>query len=203
MAVLEGKIQAGKALVPSLEFGPVRRNRFPVMIQDLSFFQRSLPVHIDAVIGLDVLGQSSFVVDYTSHEIQFGPLPDLAVSVPLRGREGLPIVDAMLNDAPVHLLLDTGAPSLVLFETRIPGLVEDYKVGSLRRATNLMGEIDSRPVQLRNLRLGSAQFKKEPAVMVQDRSDSGRNFDGLMSPAALGITRVAFDFERGVLAFSR
>lgn len=203
MASLEGSMPAGKALVPSLEFGPVRRANFPVMIQDLSFFQNSLPIRIDAVVGLDVLSQSTFMVDYIAHEIHFGPLPPMPLSLPLRGSEGLVIVNAELNHVPVHLLLDTGAPALVLFQTKMSGSIQDINLGAVRRATNMIGKIDSRPVSLHSLRLGTEEFKKEPAVVVQNRNDLEQDFDGLMSPAALGLTKVAIDLERGVLAFSR
>jgi hypothetical protein len=73
VAVLDGRVQAGKAIVRSLEFGPLHRDNFPVLIQDLSFLEKALSVRVDAVIGLDALGQSTFVVDYTSREIRFGP----------------------------------------------------------------------------------------------------------------------------------
>ena len=101
----------------------MRRQNLPILVEDLSFFERALPVHIDAVIGLDVLGQSAFEIDYTRWQIHFGSFRPLANSLPLRIEAGLPIVDAELNHLAVHLLMDTGASSLLLFEPRTSGPV--------------------------------------------------------------------------------
>ncbi len=116
IAVLSGNVQGRTATVPTLQFGPIQKDNLPVLIEDLSFLQKALPVQIDGMIGLDVLGQNTFVIDYASREIRFGPAPAMPGSIPLQMKEGLAIVDATVNHTPVHLLLDTGAPSLILFE---------------------------------------------------------------------------------------
>jgi len=67
----------------------------------------------------------------------------------------------------------------------------------------MMGEFERNPVQLGSLTLGQAEFRRQPAFLVQSRWDGTRDFDGLMSPALLGITRLAVDTRRGVVEFSR
>jgi predicted aspartyl protease len=203
IAVVNGRARARETIVPSVEFGPIRRDNFSVLIQDLGFLQKALSVPVDALIGLDVLGQVSFTIDYTAREIRFGPPPRLPVSIPLRVKEGLATVDGEVNHAPVHLLVDTGASSLIIFETRMPRSVSGLGISAVKRSTNLYGNFERKQVWLHSLRLGETEFGQEPAFVVHDRSDAGRDFDGLMSPAALGITRIAVDLERGVLAFSR
>jgi predicted aspartyl protease len=203
IGVLNGSVQAASAIVPSLQFGPIRKDNFSVLVEDLSFVQRVLPVQIDAIVGLDVLGQSAFVIDYRSREISFGAAPALPVSLPLRLEKGLAIVDVEVNEVPAHLLVDTGASALIFFETRMPRSISDLKVSSVQRSANMSGDFDRKQVWLRSLRLGQAEFKQEPAFVVHNHSDVGEDFDGVMSPAALGITRVAVDLGRGELAFSR
>lgn len=203
IAVLGGRAQGGQTIVPSLEFGPIQRGNFSALIEDLSFLEKALPVRIDAMIGLDVLGQSSFVIDYTSRTIHFGPPPPLPISIPLQVKEGLAIVDAEVNHVPVHLLVDTGASSLIIFETKMPRSVLGMKISDVQQSTNMIGDFERNQVWLRSLRFGEAELGKEPAFVVHNSSDAGQEFDGLMSPAALGITRLAVDLERRVLAFSR
>lgn len=203
IAVLDGTVAAGMATVPSLEFGPVRRNNLSVLIEDLSFLQKALPVRIDAVVGLDVLGQSPFLIDYTSREIRFGPPPPLPVSLPLRLKGGLAIVDAEVNHIQAHLLVDTGASSIIIFKTRMPKPAAALEVSAVQQSSKAIGDFEHNQVQLHSLRLGEAEFGQEPAFVVENGSDGVRDFDGLMSPAALGITRVAIDLGRGELAFSR
>jgi predicted aspartyl protease len=193
---VNGRVPAGQAIVPDLEFGPMQRHNLPIVVEDLAFFEKALPVHIDAVIGLDVLGQSAFEIDYTWWQIHFGSFQPLANSLPLRIEGGLPIVDAELNHLAVHLLMDTGASSLLLFEP----MALPQKISL---ASSSIGEFQGKQVWLRSLRLGGTELGREPAFMVRNPGSQGRNFDGLISPARLGMTKVAIDVERGVLAFSR
>jgi predicted aspartyl protease len=200
IAVVGGSVQAAEATAPTLEVGPAHRDNFHVLVEDLSFFQKALPVRIDAVVGLDLLGQSAFEIDYTARQILFGPVPQLANSLPLRLQAGLPIVEAQVNHLSAHLMVDTGASSLILFEPSAP---RPMRVSEVRPTPGTIGEFDRKQVWLPSLKLGEAEFGKEPAFLVRSRSDGAQDFDGLMSPAALGITKLAIDLGRGLLTFSR
>jgi predicted aspartyl protease len=203
MAVLGGSVQAGQATVPSLEVGPVRRDNLNVVVEDLSFFQKAFPVRIDAVVGLDVLGQSAFEIDYIAREIRFGAVPALKNSLPLRLQGGLPVIDAELNHLPVHLLLDTGASALILFQPVTPRPASPMRVSEVRPTPGTIGEFERKQVWLDSLRLGEAEFGKEPAFLVKGTGSGAQDFAGLISPAMLGITRLSIDLGRGVFAFSR
>jgi predicted aspartyl protease len=203
MAVLGGSVQAGQATVPSLEVGPVRRDNLNVVVEDLSFFQKAFPVRIDAVVGLDVLGPSAFEIDYAAHAIRFGAVPALKNSLPLRLQGGLPVIDAELNHLSVHLLLDTGASALILFGPSIPRPASPMRVSEVRPTPGTIGEFERKQVWLDSLKLGEAEFGKEPAFLVQGTGGGPQNFDGLISPAMLGISKLSIDLERGVFAFSR
>jgi hypothetical protein len=200
IVILGGRARGGEVTLPSLEFGPVQRSNVHATTTDLSFFQKVIPVRIDAIVGLDVLGQSAFVIDYSARVIRFGPPPAMAISIPLRLDGGLATFDAEIDHAPVHLLFDTGASSLVLFETGAPGSSE--RVDAVQ-GTESIGSYERKAVWLRTLRLGREEFRKAPAVMVRNPKQSQLDFDGLMSPSALGVSRVSVDLKQGVLAFSR
>jgi predicted aspartyl protease len=203
MAVVGGKVQAEKAIVPSLVLGPIRRDDLPILVEDLSFLQKAFPVRIDGMIGLDVLGQSAFLIDYGSRKIHFGPSPALSVSIPLQLAEGLATFDVEVDHAPARLLLDTGASSLILFERSLQRPAAELKIGAVQRSTNLGGEFERKQIWLHSLRVGESEFGQEPAFVVSDGVHAGYTFDGLMSPAALGIKKVAIDLARGEVAFSR
>jgi hypothetical protein len=97
-------------------------------------------------------------------------------------------------------MVDTGASSLVLFEPFSPRPV---RVSEVRPTPGTIGEFERKQVWLPSLKLGEAEFGKEPALLVRSRSEGAQDFDGLMSPAALGITKLAIDLGRGLLTFSR
>jgi predicted aspartyl protease len=202
-AVLGGSVQAGTTVMPSLSLGPMQNNNIPVLVEDLSFLGKVIPIHVDGIIGLDVLGQSPFVIDYLARQIHFGALPALPDPIPLHLTGGLAIVDAEVNEQPAHLLFDTGASALLLFARNMPGTVWDLKIKAMKQRSDTIGQSERKPVKLQNLRLGTSEFGQEPAFVVADGSHGGHPFDGLMSPTALGMRKVAIDLGRGQLAFSR
>jgi predicted aspartyl protease len=203
IAVLGGSVQAEQSVVPNLNVGLMQSDNIPVLIEDLSFLQKALPVRVDAIIGLDVLGQTAIVIDYAARQIHLGPLPALPDAIPLHMAGGLAIIDAEVNNLPAHLLLDTGASSLFLFATSTPGAISDVRVSAVQQSSRTIGESESKQVKLRSLRLGAAEFVQENAFLVPDGSHGGHPFDGLISPAGLGIRRVAIDLAHGEVAFTR
>jgi predicted aspartyl protease len=201
IAVLGGRVPGEYAILPSLRIGPMQRSNLQVVVADLSFFQKFVPFHIDAIVGLDVLDQKPFVIDYSARTIRFGATPVLPVSVPLRLDRGLAVFNAEIGHTPVRLLLDTGASSLVLF-TKATAQTSGVKVDALLGQEDI-GKFENKPVWLRMLKLGSVEFFKEPALLTLNPRPSQFDYDGVISPPVLGFSRVAVNVEAGTLAFSR
>jgi predicted aspartyl protease len=196
---LDRRTRAQETNLPSLEIGPLKRSNLRVVTADLSFYEKVLPVRIDAVVGLDVMGQRPFVIDYPARVIRFVPAPALQVSLPLRLDQGLPVFDAEIDHTPVHLVFDTGAGSIVLFNKATPRSTGTKDTEESRKTA----ASEEKKVWLRTLRLGAEEFGQKPALLTRNPKPSQLDVDGLMSPAALGISRVAVDLKAGVLAFSR
>jgi hypothetical protein len=98
--------------------------------------------------------------------------------------------------------VDTGASSLILFEPQtLPA--SPVRISAVQRPGNMMGQFEGKPMLLRSLRLGPVEYRQEPAFLVHSRADATDSLDGLLNPATLGIAKIAFDFNQGVLAFSR
>ena len=201
LATLGGRVQADSATLPSLELGPVRLSNLHIFTADLSPFQRVLTVRIDAIIGLDVLGMTPFVIDYSARLIRFGASPFLPNSLPLRLDQGLAVFDAEIDHRPVQLLLDTGASSVVLFKTDTE--TDSGAPYTDRRTTLSSGGFERSQVQVGALRVGPAEFHRESATMARNPKPSQINSDGLMSPSALGILQLSVNLPAGVLSFSR
>jgi predicted aspartyl protease len=199
MIFVDGEVQGMHSQAPSIELGPIRQNNVPVLVEDLSVFGEALPVRIDAVIGLDLLGQSPFEVDYRSCRIHFGSLPHLPISIPLSMEQGLAMVNVGVNHATAHLIFDTGTPSMLIFGSRIPRAIAGLKVRGLHRDANLRGSVGRKEVHLPSIQLGQAEFFRKQAILVENRDEGGRDFDGVLSPVALGIDAFAVDLHRGAL----
>lgn len=202
MTVVGGSMPSQTAIVASLQVGPITRENFTVSVQDLSFIQNGLPIQLDGIVGLDVFGQSTFVVDYESRQIRFGSIPPMADSIPFEFKGGLALVDATVNHEQVHLLMDTGAYSMVLFEAPPDGATRSKSArnGPPARA---FGDFDRRHAQSINLRLGEIEFGHEAAFVVHNGRTTDHGFDGVVSPVALGVRRIAVDFGQGKMALMR
>ena len=195
----KGGVQAIHAHAPSIELGPIRQNHVPVLVEDLSIFDSSLPVRIDAVIGLDVLGCSRFEVNYRHRRIYFGQLPHLPVSIPLSMEDGLALVNVEVNHATAHLVIDTGTPSMLIFASRIPRAIAGLKAHGLQSEARSLGSAERKAVHLPKIELGKVEFTRQQAIVMENRDEGGRDFDGLLSPVALGIDAFAVDLRRGAL----
>ena len=196
IAVLQGTTSGATATLPSLQIGPISCRSLPVLIKDLSFVQKVLPVHLDGIVGLDVLGQAAFVIDYASRTIKFGP-DDLADFVPLQISHGLAMLSTIVNQKPAQLLLDTGAPSLILFRPKGSSNAHAGPVSS-----GSIGEHSQTTLRLTSLAVGPATIHHPTAYVVPSESDPDLDFAGVLSPTGLGFRRVSIDLPRGRMAFS-
>jgi hypothetical protein len=192
--VVGGNVRAERAVAPKLALGPVEKMNVPVFVADLSFFQQALPVPIDGVIGLDTLGNNAFLIDYDSREIHFGAFPVMPYYISLGEAGGLAVVSAEVNNIPRRLLVDTGASALTLFAPSDGG-AKSVKV------SQPIGTFVHKDVTLHSLKLGTTDFGREQASVVTGEWQ-GYAFDGLVSPAMLGMRKVSFDLGRGVMGFS-
>jgi len=120
--VLAQNVPAGSSVVPQVEVGPLQVHNLRVMVEDLSELSADFGVHVDALIGLDVLSHMSFAIDYAAQEIAFGAPLQLTFSAPLERRASMAGIRMTVNGHGVYLLVDTGAAKTVLFAQRLPWL---------------------------------------------------------------------------------
>jgi len=198
LQTLSGAIETQSFVVPHIQIGAFCADQVRVVTQDFKFVEESLGLSIGGILGLDVLGEVPFTIDYTAREVRFGIQPDLSIKVPLHLKQGLAMVDAAIDQQQMHLMLDTGAPSLFLFRNSNASGLRTANV-----AVSSVGDYDHRAVRLKAVTLGAATFRYPSAFVVPSQHDAGHDFDGLLSPTALGITRLAIDLVRGELEFSK
>ena len=99
----------------------------------------------------------------------------------------------------VRLLLDTGADSITLFAARVQGRILALQKSGSRKDVSASGDYAVERVQLSDVRLGGMNRGKRQATMVETPASALRDFDGMLGPTSLGITRLAFDFRRKIL----
>jgi hypothetical protein len=201
VAMVYHSVRTKLATLPLVAVGPVRVEDVPVRVQDLSSFGKTLGRRIDAVVGLDVLGNSSFSIDYRTKRLRFGPVRRTRSSVSLSFETsfetGNPfvIVEARLDDNPVRLLVDTGTSALVLFQSHLERPISWFAGTTATAADVGGGDYRLRPVPIRHTRLGRQELGPLTGFIVAEQRDDARDFDGLLSVRGLHLEKIGFDFE--------
>jgi hypothetical protein len=200
LETIHRKVAAWRTTVPNVDLGPASPHNVAVVVQDLSFLEKGLGCRIDALIGLDVLSSTSFIIDYRARAITFGDPPIGGPAVPFAHTLPLVKIAMILNGRPVELLLDTAASSLMLFRTHWP---DPPNRGSIQHSTNLAGDLPRVPMTLSTLALGSLKLRGQSAFLIDGGQNVEREFDGLFNPALLGLHQISFDFENHRFGWSR
>jgi predicted aspartyl protease len=182
---------SGMAVVlPKIEVGPIQATRVRSLVQDLSDVSRRAGVRIDALVGLNVLARSSFLIDYDTKKIFFGRLTPLPNTVPFHLANARLCVDLQAGSRSVRMLVDTGAEKVMLFASHVPWIPRSDRAQAF---TNLGGSFVLREVRLDELQLGDTSLSSEP-VYLSARNMPIYSFDGFLS--TIQFRQVAFDFER-------
>ncbi len=193
-------VSVGQAVLTDLRAGPLSAKSLSVSALDLASVEQALGTHIDMLIGLDLLGQSSFSIDYETKRILFGPPPALPLMIPMQSGPPLVSVTAQLDGRPVRLLVNTSVPALSLHAPDGEATTREVNMDQANLAINVAGGwLVSERVSVQSVRLGDVELGRQPAFLVTERR---KEFDGSL-PIPGHFKEVAFDFEHHLLGLRR
>ena len=201
VALFNKKVTAEYVTLRSIQVGPIRAKDLQVMVADLSGIAADLGTRVDGVVGMDVLGASSFTIDYRKKRIHFGALAQHHTT-PLFSAARLVTVEVKASGKTLKLIVDSGTSELTLFQDRLKDLDRMW-TPTMRRGRNLSGPFISHTVILPQTEIGTDALGPQPASVVTAREDMPKAFDGLMGLSFLHPTSISFDFERHVFGWSR
>jgi hypothetical protein len=141
-----------------VQIGTLRAESLPVLIRDLGFLQKDLGIRIDAVIGLDVLSLSNFSINYTTKRIVFGAAPVSGSSVSFQSAPPWLTVRMEVNGVSLHLLLDTAASGIILFQSRTRNRLPELISLGERMSSDMGGDFRLQPVILARTKFGETDF---------------------------------------------
>jgi hypothetical protein len=179
--------------LPSLQVGPIQVQNLRVLVQDLTEVDKKLGLHLDALVGLDVLAHSSFRIDYHEKKMIFGAVPSLPFAAPIRWTGYMACIDARVDGRSVPLLLDSGAADIMLFSQRISGLAE--KSGVAWNNTGLAGHFTLRQVKLNGLDAAGSNLGPREVFVSDSKNAEHYPYEGLLALGSQRFRQVAFDFE--------
>ena len=200
LSLFNQNVAAETIVLPNVELGPLHRKNVPVMVSDFSKIDRGIGTHVDAVIGIDVLGASSFTIDYQKRRIVFQASRQRYSAPFTPGRQFIGI-DLNAGNRQLHLLLDTGTPQLILFEKSLHDLDYDT-MQAIGSGQNLSGTVVYHKVVLPKARLGTKDVGPQAASVVDSQQNADAGFDGLIGIAVLRPKSLSFDFDRQILGWS-
>lgn len=191
------------AEVQQMTFGPERIGNVRVMIEDLGYL-RAAGLHVDGVIGLDLLRRQSFLLDYARKRVVFGTMATSGMhAVPMRLDAKSASVHVSLDARPVWMVADTGARGIVFYEDTIKDLPVNYRVESRSDRVSLGGPLESRVAIVPRLRLGGQNLDTEVVLISAPGATRLSGVSGYLGLASLEARQVAFNFETNQLLWRK
>lgn len=207
LSALNQTVRVERIILPELRLGSVRAESLSVTVLDLSAIEQRIGVRVDGIIGLDVLGRASFTIDYRKKKLFMGMPIAAGPGVPfeVHHEAGAPyvVVAVEVNGRRLQLLMDTGSDELKLFAARTGEATRGLRTESQETTLNVAGTDTLREVRLAEIHLGAEVFRKQKAYLWDAPESALRDFDGLLGPAGLGLTRITFDLEHGKLLWEK
>jgi len=195
-------VQTRQVVIPSLNLGPVRVESLPVLAEDLSFLEKALGFKVHAIVGLDVLRNSSFTIDYRSKEMLFGSTESLSYSAPFETDTPVVTIRMEFQNRHMRLVVDSGGPDLMLFRSRMLDSTALQTLGT-ETVTDAGGSFQRIKVRIPEAYLGIEPIGAQVAFVVDDQKDEGDNFDGVLGVKAPQFWKISFDFEHHRFSWER
>jgi hypothetical protein len=197
---LEQVVKEELAEVSDFELGPLQIALLPMLVHDLNYLRKIVP-GVDGVIGLDVLRSTSFSIDFGRRRIAFGSSPTLRNSATMEHHGVYLAVDVLMLNRPVHLLLDTGVRTILLYGDRMGNRLPQMRVEEQILGTSLSGAASLQVIDLPRMQLNGTDLNRR-AVLLRD-SPAGflPQLDGYLALKALGAHTFSFNFDKGLFSW--
>jgi hypothetical protein len=199
LQVMGHTLETTRTLMPSIAVGPIHRQNVPVFVQDLSVLYPELHMHIDAIVGLDVLFPDNFSINYGGKSICFGTLPALPSSLPFAGGSQVVTIEIRIDHNPVRLLIDTGSSNPIVFAGRVHLGPQSFP--SLGSSRDLGGAFAVQTVRLFDVEFDNVRFAALPAYLADDPGVTQAEYEGVIGVSSRYFRQVAFDFEHRIFSW--
>jgi hypothetical protein len=97
--------------------------------------------------------------------------------------------------------LDTGANNLTLFDRRLGEMRQRLRAVGKDVDVSAGGQDTVVAVEMDSVSVGPIFRGKQKAFVLATSEEDIRDFDGVLGPAAFGVSTVAFDFDRHIVFF--
>jgi predicted aspartyl protease len=200
LQTLNGTIQTQSLSLPSIQIGPLAASPVRVVVQDLSFMERSLGISLGGIAGLDILSSGSFTIDYRRRKVVFGPIAASAKAIRFETQKPFLTVKAKIEGHEVRLLVDSGTWGLLVYRNRLRTAQEQLRFDPIASISTAGGMTHVRWLSA-VVSLGSDNLGSRNVAIADVDSDLKNDFDGLLGFTKMGFRKVSFDFENGLFGW--
>jgi predicted aspartyl protease len=185
-------VSTGQTVLPQLDLGPIHVTNLPMNVMDLSQLEKRLGMHVAGLIGMDVLGRSSFCLDYQAKELRFGDAEEQGIGVPYDQSTGLALAEATLQGRRVRLIVDTGSDLVVVYGGDW-SKEDTVRPVSESEGTSVAEQVAARQIANAELAFGGKEFRVMRAYYIP--SATKVTYDGFFGVRALKLRGISFDRE--------
>jgi hypothetical protein len=200
--------QAEVVLVTNIEIQSVHIKDMKMLTDDLVASSGALGVHIDGILGNDILGKFAVTLDYSAGSVTFGPISAMHHGVPIKLRRigDRYFADLKSGGVPLTFLLDTGTNFSSLSQAGWSRLNQGQQSlptidGVRSSATSATSKLACIPQML----IGRASYEHLPMRVLPPTSAgifSNPNISGLLGSDFLMRFIVLLDFANDSLYLS-
>ena len=207
LSTMNRSVETRRLRVPEVRIGPVSVEALDMVAVDLKRIEERLETRIDAIIGLDFLAARNFRIDYRHKKLVFDNKIDVdsasAIAFEMHHEAGgtYILIPLKSGSQQLQILLDTGTKDLTLFDRHLGGMLEGLRVVGKDFNVTAAGRDPLFAVELDSVNVGPIFRRKLKAFVLTTPEEHMQAFDGVLGPAALGASAVAFDFARQTVSF--
>ena len=207
LSTFNRSVDAQRLRVPEVRIGVVSAEVLDMLAVDLARIEQRLNTRIDAVIGLDFLATRNFRLDYRHKKLVFTDKNEFdgasAITFEIRheARGTYVLIPLKSGSQQLQILLDTGANNLTLFDRRLGEMRQRLRAVGKDVDVSAGGQDTVVAVEMDSVSVGPIFRGKQKAFVLTTSEEDIRDFDGVLGPAAFGVSTVAFDFDRHMVFF--
>ena len=184
------------AEIPEIQFGPIRVRNSRALVGKLAEFSE-FGENVDVIIGLNLLSQADFTIDYDAKKITFhaGRKQEI-VSAATEPASKCVILEGFIQRHSIRLIVDTGFSGLLLYRERILKQIPALRVTGHPKAVLVGKAMKATQVSIPEVVLGSKNIDTPVLLVNSAPPDAFTDIDGIIGPNILKAHKLHFDLSR-------
>jgi predicted aspartyl protease len=203
VTAMSGTSSTEAVTLSEIRIGPLIASLHRALLADLSTLSKQVGKPIAAIIGLDVLGSSNFMIDFFNRRLVFDPTKSGRHIVPFLVTEPFPAIAVNVEGQEMRLLVDSGMAYILMFRNRLdPTRCKIERVFAKTRPTitTSSGTVPATWFRAAHVSVGNGKLKEQMVLVAEDPDLAGQ-IDGLLGLAQTGFQKVWLNFKDNTMAW--